>query len=222
MIRSLSCLTLSAALIALRTSAADARDWMYLPSTYSHDWQSGQRVTQFAPVPPVIVYQRPDYLKSGFRHQRSTINAGGSQDNYITVDQYGGEVRPYGEWLFPYRPYSVPYDAWGPPFGGVNGEYFGDEFRRGFPAVRGGRGGFNDFGAAAMGGAQYGIDAYGGAGGRRNDGRFESQRQMGGRYNGLFDGRGIPGDDEHYLNQPRRLEQMNDREFFSRPGSRRP
>jgi hypothetical protein len=216
-------LLLGAAMFASSSPPADARDWIFSPSTYSHDWQNGQRVTQFAAIPPVIVYQRPDYLKSGFRHQRSTINAGGSQDNYHIVDQYGGEVRPYGEWLFPYRPYSVPYDAWGPPFGGVNGEIASEQFRSGYPSTRGGRRGFDQFGAAGLANpeaaAALGLDAYGD---RRNTGRFDSYGRVRERYNGLFDGRNIPGDDEHYLNQPRRLQQMNDREFFNHPGSRRP
>lgn len=218
MMRTLMNLLLGVAFAAFMHSSVDARDWIFSPSTYSHDWQSGQRVTQFAPIPPVIVYQRPDYLKSGFRHQRSTINAGGSQDNYHVVDQYGGEVRPYGEWLYPYRPYSVPYDAWGPPFGGVNGEMYRDNFRSGYPATRGGPRRFDDFGGGAMAGpeaAALGLDAYGN---RPDLGRFDSRSQVRERYNGLFDGRGIPGDDEHYLNPPRRLEQMNDREFYYRPG----
>lgn len=227
MMRTLMLLTLGVALCAPASQPAHARDWIFSPSTYSHDWQNGQRVTQFAPIPPVIVYQRPDYLKSGFRHQRSTINAGGSQDNYIVVDQYGGEVRPYGEWLFPYRPYSVPYDAWGPPFGGVNGQFSSDLYRNGYPSTRG-RAGFNQFGGAALGADPYaasaaGLDAYGAdpyAGGRNQ--RFDASSQVRERYNGLFDGRQIPGDDEHYLNPPSRLQEMNDREFFDRPNSRRP
>jgi hypothetical protein len=219
MMRTLMILALGVAL----ASPAAARDWIYSPSTYSHDWQTGQRVTQFAPIPPVIVYQRPDYLKSGYRHMRSTINAGGSQDNYHVVDQYGGEVRPYAEWLYPFRPYGVPYDAWGPPFGGVNGEFYGDEFRRGFPSVRGGGRGFDQFGAAGMANPEAAA-ALGGGGfdnWQRRD-RVDTRRQVQERYNGLFDGRNIPGDDEHYLDHPSRLDQMDDREFFNRPGGRRP
>lgn len=218
MMRSLICGVFGSMLIAACGAAQAAGDWIFSPSTYSHDWQSGQRVTQFAAVPPVIVYQRPDYQKSGFRHQRSTINAGGSQDNYHIVDQYGGEVRPYGEWLYPYRPYSVPYDAWGPPFGGVNGEIAGDEFRRGFPAVRD-RGGFGPFGPNAAGIDPYGAgaDAYGRG---LPDRRFDAYGRVRERYNGLFDGRAIPGDDEHYLDPPTRLQDMPDREFYGRPGRR--
>jgi hypothetical protein len=217
MLRNLILLALGCGPIAAGNLAA-AGDWMFLPSTYSHDWRSGHRVTQFAPIPPVIVYQRPDYLKSGYRHQRSTINAGGSQDNYHIVDQFGGEVRPYGEWLFPFRPYSVPYDAWGPPFGGVNGEFYGDEFRRGYPSIRGGRPTWGDFGAVGPEAeSMNGADAYGT---HPRNSRFDAYGRVRERYNGLFDGRQIPGEDEHYLDHPRRLEQMNDREFYYRPGRR--
>lgn len=210
--------------VGAATAQSDARDWIFRPSTYSHDPVTHQRVTQFAPLPPVVVYQRPDYLRSGLRQQRSTIRAGGSLDSYHVVDRYGENIRPYGEWLFPYRPYGVPYDAWGPPFGGVNGEVFADEHLRGFPDFRGRRrGGFR--------GGYYGPDGEFGAGPYppydgdyrrrpRLDGRFDRRSRVRERFNGLFDGRGIPGDDEHYLDPPSRLDQMGDREFFSRPGRR--
>jgi hypothetical protein len=216
MIRSLILLIFCAPFVAACGSPAAAHDWMFLPSSYSHDWQTGHRVTQFAPIPPVIVYQRPDYLRSGYRHHRSTINAGGSQDNYHVVDQYGGEVRPYGEWLYPFRPYSVPYDAWGPPFGGVNGEIYRDEFRRGFPLR--GRRGVDEFGAVdALDPAAAAPDA---VDFDRRRSRLDAYERVRERYNGLFDGRNIPGDDEHYLDHPSRLDEMNDREFFSRPNAR--
>ena len=57
--------------------------------------------------------------RSGYRHYRSTIQAGGSADNLHIVEEWGRPVRPYGEWRFPYRPYSVPYSQWGQPFGGL-------------------------------------------------------------------------------------------------------
>ena len=90
-------------------------DWLTVPSYYSHDPQTGQRVQQYSPIGPFYTYQRGDYRRSGYRQTRSSIQAGGSADHMHIVEEWGNPVRPYGEWRFPYRPYSVPYDAWGPP-----------------------------------------------------------------------------------------------------------
>lgn len=100
---------------------ATAADWLTAPSYYTHDPQTGQRVTQYAEVGPFYYYYRPDFQRSGYRNYRSTIQTGNSADNMHIVEEYGRPVRPYEEWRFPYRPYSVPYDAWGPPFGGLGG-----------------------------------------------------------------------------------------------------
>jgi len=223
-------------LVALFASSFFARescagDWFFQPSTFSHSPTSGQRVRQYAPIPPVIVYQRPDYTRSGFRQQRSTIRAGGSIDHYHVVEQFGDVVRPYGEWLYPYRPYSVPYDAWGPPFGGVNGEFSSDaHLRSRDPRARfdGGRPRYgypygdaydrrrDDRGRDDRGRDDRGRDDRHFRGDRRFDARIRERE----RFNGLFDGRGIPGDDEHYLDPPSRLDRMDDREFFSPPRSK--
>ena len=210
-------------LIAATLCQVAVADWFFMPSTYSHSPVTGERVEQYAPIPPVVVYQRPDYTRSGYRQSRSTIRAGGSIDNYHIVEQFGETVRPYGEWLYPYRPYSTPYDAWGPPYGGVNGDYYGDAYLR---SGDGGRyydhRGRDDYRERGYRDREFHRDDY-----RRGDrDRFrdrdryyeDSTRARSreyGRYNGLYDGRGIPGDDEHYLDQPRRLEQMNDRDFYS-------
>lgn len=88
-------------------------DWTTLPSTFSHD-DSGQRVDQFvAPVSPETA-ERPDYVRSGFRHTRSSLQAGFGADHYHVTEQWGQPVRPYGEWRYPNRPFSVPYSQWGP------------------------------------------------------------------------------------------------------------
>jgi hypothetical protein len=90
-----------------------------MPGRYSHD-ASGQRVAQYAEKVAPLAPQVSDYTESGFRHFRSTLQAGQSADNYYRVESWGPPVRPYGEWQFPYRPYAVPYDQWGPqpgPFG---------------------------------------------------------------------------------------------------------
>jgi hypothetical protein len=103
-------------LTLLGIPSADAADWIFMPSKYSHDPQTGQRVTQYAPVEPVLVAVRPDYATSGYRHTQSRIRVGGSSDDLHITEEWGRPVRPYGEWQHPFRPYSVPYDLWGPPF----------------------------------------------------------------------------------------------------------
>ena len=88
-------------------------DWTTLPSTFSHD-DSGQRVDQFvAPVVPETA-ERPDYVRSGFRHTRSSLQAGFGADHYHVTEEWGQPMRPYGEWRYPNRPFSVPYSQWGP------------------------------------------------------------------------------------------------------------
>ncbi len=90
-----------------------ALDWTTLTSTYTHD-QGGQRVDQFALAVEPQSMERADFVKSGYRHTRSTLQAGFSSDNYHLTEQWGQPVRPYGEWRYPNRPFSVPYGQWGP------------------------------------------------------------------------------------------------------------
>ncbi len=105
--------------------AAQGADWIVAPSYYTHDPMSGQRVSQYTPVGPFYSYARPDFVRSGFRHTRSSIQAGNSADHMHIVEEWGRPVRPYGEWRFPFRPYSVPYGLWGPPFAGLGMQGFG-------------------------------------------------------------------------------------------------
>ena len=113
------------------TAAPRAKgDWLTLPSTYTHDVATGQRVNQFAPIAAPTAPQATNFRSSGYTQTRSTINYGQSSDNYHRVEKWGDPVRPYGEWRFPYRPYSTPYPNWGPPFGGISGA-FGGGFRPG-------------------------------------------------------------------------------------------
>lgn len=129
---------LSLAMFALVTSAS-AADWISAPSYYTHDKSTGQRVTQYAQTGPFYYIERGDYMKSGYRHNRSTIQLGGSADNLHIVEEWGRPVQPYESWRFPYRPYSVPYEAWGPQpaiYGGVlpyGGGYPGMPGGGGFP-----------------------------------------------------------------------------------------
>src|SRR5262245_52383456 len=77
-----------AALSALATRAS-AADWLTAPSTYTHDPTTAQRVTQYTPIGPYYYYARPDYLKSGYRNLRSTIDLGNSSDNLVITEEWG-------------------------------------------------------------------------------------------------------------------------------------
>jgi hypothetical protein len=114
------------AFVALSAFTADAADWIFAPSTYSHDPESGQRIAQYAPIPPVYTAPRSGYVESGYRHFRSSIRgAYGSADHLHLVEEWGRPVRPYGEWQYPYRPGSVPYSLWGPPYAGMYNNWWG-------------------------------------------------------------------------------------------------
>lgn len=136
-----------ATLIIFFASQASAGDnWMAWPSTYTHD-HFGQRVDQFAtPVEP-LAQRRPDFQRSGYRHYRSTLQAGNSMDNMHIVEKWGAPVEPYEAWRFPFRPYGSPYPAWGPPtpYGIINGN-FGGAYPGPFPG--------NGFPANGIPGAQ--------------------------------------------------------------------
>lgn len=121
-----------------------AVDWTTMPSTYTHD-NSGQRVDQFSKGIEPVVMERPDYVKSGYRHSRSSLQTGFSADHYHVVEQWGDNVRPYGEWRYPARPYSAPYSVWGPqlPYAvGINNGG-GPWIWGGFNNPLGGANGFN-------------------------------------------------------------------------------
>ncbi len=122
---------------------------MTWPSTYTHEPMTGQRIDQFALAEQPNAPYREDFTRSGYRHFRSTLQAGQSADNMHVVEQWGRPVVPYEQWRFPFRPYAVPYDAWGPqaPYGITNG-YFG----------------LGNFGAPGRGGQGYGGQGYGGQG----------------------------------------------------------
>ncbi len=129
-------LILTLLVVASCSGATLAADWIVAPSYYTHDPATGQRVSQYKPIPPVYVYGRADYMRSGYRHTRSSIQAGGSADHLHIVEEWGRPIRPYGEWRFPYRPYSVPYSLWGAPYAGLNfGGYWPGGYYPGGPTV---------------------------------------------------------------------------------------
>ena len=145
-------------LLSITTSVTTASDWLTLPSTYSHDVVTGQRVSQFAPIDLPTATTVQNFRTSGYTHTRSQLNFGGSNDNYHRVETWGDPVRPYGEWQRPFRPGSVPYDLWGPPFGGL---HWG---RGGF-----GPGGFGPggFGPGGFGPGGFGPGGFGGGHGNK-------------------------------------------------------
>lgn len=112
-------------------ASAPKVDWTTLPSTYTHA-PDGQRVDQFITVSPDPILEIPANAKSGYRHTRSTLQAGFSSDNYHSVEQWGAPIRPYGEWRYPNRPFAVPYGVWGPQLPQVVGGGLGI-FPGGFP-----------------------------------------------------------------------------------------
>ncbi len=111
--------------LGFSTVTLQADDWMMWPSTYTHDPQFGRRVDQYAIHEQPLAPYREDFSRSGFRHFRSTLQAGQSADNMHIVEQWGRQIVPYEQWRFPFRPYGVPYDAWGPqtPYGIVNSTF---------------------------------------------------------------------------------------------------
>ncbi len=170
--------------LALLSGITSAADWATAPSYYTHNQSNGQRVSQFAQVGPFYYFQRPDYLKSGYRQYRSTIDLGNSNDNMHIVEQWGAAVVPYEQWRFPYRPYSVPYQEWGPPFGGLGGG------NGAFPYSGGNGGGVNilggffpPFGFGGLGGTGFGPSVAAGVG----------ASAMGGGGGGGYPGGGYPG-----------------------------
>ena len=106
---------LAIALPAGRALPQDGSDWTTWASTYTHDLRSGARVDQYALPREPMGPARDAVQRSGYRHYRSTLQTGLSNDNVHIVEQWGQQVQPYEQWRFPYRPYGVPYDAWGPP-----------------------------------------------------------------------------------------------------------
>lgn len=105
--------------VLLAPAGAEA-SWVFRPSYYSHDPQTHERVSQYAP--PAPSYSRvgtEGYLQSGYRHNNTTLRVGDDADHIHVVETWGegDRIRPYGEWLFPYRAGATPYGPWGNPQG---------------------------------------------------------------------------------------------------------
>ena len=94
--------------------------WIFRPSYFSHDSDTGKRVDQYEPEQTTYYRDDPTYLESGFRHYQYGIEGpGGTADRLHVVQTWGlGDlIRPYGEWEFPYRAGATPYGPWGNPQG---------------------------------------------------------------------------------------------------------
>lgn len=129
------------------TSTASAQTWLTEPSYFTHNPESGERVTQYQRNDRVV--HSPTATRSVYRHIRSTLQVGDSVDYYHAVDQYGGPVRPYGEWRFPFRPFSAPYSQWGPNFNnGYNSGWGSPGW--GYPGWGGGNGWGSPYGRGGI------------------------------------------------------------------------
>ncbi len=101
------------------TARADG-SWIFQPSTYSHDPQTGTRVTQYQAEPPVYGPADSTYQQSAYIHKRTALwGVDGSVERRHYVETWGaGEaIRPYGEWEYPFRAGATPYGPWGNPSG---------------------------------------------------------------------------------------------------------
>ncbi len=107
-----------AAFPAARAGASEA-SWIFRPSRYTHDPNSGERVAQYAKEAPAYKPDDSTYEVSGYRQSRSSLSVGDSYDYLHIVETWGrGEtIRPYGEWLYPYRAGATPFGPWGNPQG---------------------------------------------------------------------------------------------------------
>ena len=143
-------------------SANHAADWIFAPSDYTHNPSTGKRIDQYAAPPPQYVYTQPNYARSVYRYERSSLQVGDSIDNLHIVNSAGPAFAPYRTWQLPFRPYAVPYDAWGPQVpGGFGGGAFGPYGAFGPGVGFGGPG----FGGPGFGGPGFGGPGYGGPGG---------------------------------------------------------
>ena len=103
-------------LLSALANSAWAGSWMFEPSTYSHDPQTGERVEQYVAKPPVYGPSDPTYEQSAYIHKRTALRGvGGSVErrHYVETWGAGDAIRPYGEWQRPFRAGATPYGPWG-------------------------------------------------------------------------------------------------------------
>jgi hypothetical protein len=98
----------------------EGASWIFLPSYYSHDPDTGKRVAQYSPLPTVYRPYDPTYRESGFHYTQEIMRGpNGSIDALHMIQSWGrgDQIRPYGEWEYPYRAGATPYGPWGNPQG---------------------------------------------------------------------------------------------------------
>jgi hypothetical protein len=98
----------------------EGASWIFEPSYYSHDPDTGRRVAQYSPTPTVYLPYDPTYQESGFHYTQQIMRGPyGSVDAYHLIQSWGqgDQIRPYGEWAYPYRAGATPYGPWGNPQG---------------------------------------------------------------------------------------------------------
>ena len=117
--RHLCCVVALLAIALVTAGRTEATSWIFRRSSFTHHPATGDRVAQFAPKKTPYTLNDGTYRQSAYRHNRSTIRAGGSADRMHIVETWGeGQaVRPYGEWQRPYRAGATPYGPWGNPRG---------------------------------------------------------------------------------------------------------
>ena len=68
--------------------SAEAVDWLTLPSRYTHNPSTGERISQYRKIQAPSVPQPANFRTSGYTHTRSSLNYGQSADNYHRVEQW--------------------------------------------------------------------------------------------------------------------------------------
>jgi hypothetical protein len=121
-----------------------APSWIFRPSTFTHDRETGARVAQYERIAPVEGLDDPRLYTSGYRRTRTTLRgADGSIDStyqvqswgngrggidaewerfhdawrqsYISGGAYSGYAAPYGGGFYGQGPYGYPYQGYGYP-----------------------------------------------------------------------------------------------------------
>lgn len=73
-----------------QVSTVQPVSWIFAPSRYSHDPETGARVAQYAMKPPVEPLPDPRAITSGYTRKRTVLRgADGSSDTYYRVQSYG-------------------------------------------------------------------------------------------------------------------------------------
>jgi len=77
-------------LLAAGNSALAGGSWIFQPSTYSHNLQTGDRVAQYAAKPPVYGPSDPTYKQIAYIHKRTAMRGvGGSVERHHYVETWG-------------------------------------------------------------------------------------------------------------------------------------